>query len=111
MFVFVFKEGISTVPLYKVIVENPEAPRDFNIFLIGCIIVCHVLPLIVCSFKITKFIWFLPSVEKEFLFPSDLFPSQVTKFHTWRFMRFMLCYNILFLNLCIALSRNCCPEI
>ena len=56
-------------------VENPEAPSDFNIFLIGCIIVCHVFPFIVCFFKMTRFIRFLLSAEKEFLFPSDLFPS------------------------------------
>ena len=29
-------------------VENPKAPRDSNIFLIGSIIICHVFPLIVC---------------------------------------------------------------
>ena len=49
-------------------VENPEASRDFNIFLIGCIIICHVFPFIVCFFEMTRFIRFLLSAEKEFFF-------------------------------------------
>ena len=30
--------------------ENPKAPRDINVFLIGCIIICHEFPFIVCFF-------------------------------------------------------------
>ena len=85
-------------PIFNIFVENLKAPCDSNIFLIGCTIICHVFPFIICFFidhKIHSVFTFC----RERAFISLRIISQLShKILHLAPKKFISCYNIILLN-------------